>query len=80
MKETTRQRAYKCLLRQGGYAPPEDPAINFRKAYVVNDEIFLTEDAAERATHEHKPHADMEVLTYSAAYQFFYPQILENGN
>lgn len=68
MTDNVRQRAYKCLLTQSGYVHPSDPAINFRKAYIVRDEIYLTEDAAEKATSETRPISSMEVITYNEAY------------
>lgn len=77
MTESIRNRAIKCLLEQSGYAHPTDPAINFRMAFIVKNEIYLTQDAAERATHEYKPAAHIEVISYTEAYQTKYPQIEE---
>lgn len=68
MTEETRARAYRCLLFQANNVRPSDPFIPFRKAYVVRDEIYLEEDAAERATRETRPISSMEVITYMEAY------------
>lgn len=64
----TRIRAEKCLLEQSNYADPNDGGITFGVAYVVKDEIYLAEDAAELATHEYRPQAIIERVSYTEAY------------